>query len=52
MASFKSARNSESGLVPYSVLGRGFLTGKMDKDTKLAKSDFRSMFPRFTPEVI
>jgi aryl-alcohol dehydrogenase-like predicted oxidoreductase len=37
------------GLVPYSPLGRGFLTGAMNKDTKIEKSDFRSMLPRFTP---
>jgi aryl-alcohol dehydrogenase-like predicted oxidoreductase len=40
------------GLVPYSPLGRGFLTGAMNKDTKIEKSDFRSMLPRFTPEVM
>ena len=33
------------GLVPYSPLGRGFLTGAMNKDTKIEKSDFRSMLP-------
>jgi aryl-alcohol dehydrogenase-like predicted oxidoreductase len=38
------------GLVPYSPLGRGFLTGKMDENTKFAGSDFRSTLPRFTPE--
>ena len=38
------------GLVPYSPLGRGFLTGKMDADTKLDPTDFRSNLPRFTPE--
>jgi len=40
------------GLVPYSPLGRGFLTGKMDESTKLASSDFRSTLPRFTPEAM
>ena len=40
------------GLVPYSPLGRGFLTGAMNKDTKIEKSDFRSMLPRFTPEAM
>jgi aryl-alcohol dehydrogenase-like predicted oxidoreductase len=40
------------GLVPYSPLGRGFLTGEMNKDTKIEKSDFRSMLPRFTPEAL
>ncbi len=38
------------GLVPYSPLGRGFLTGKMDTNTKFASTDFRSGLPRFTPE--
>jgi aryl-alcohol dehydrogenase-like predicted oxidoreductase len=38
------------GLVPYSPLGRGFLTGKMNENTTFDRSDFRSMLPRFTPE--
>jgi aryl-alcohol dehydrogenase-like predicted oxidoreductase len=38
------------GLVPYSPLGKGFLTGKMDENTQLAGNDFRSILPRFTPE--
>ena len=38
------------GFVPYSPLGKGFLTGKMDENTKLEKNDFRSSLPRFTPE--
>jgi aryl-alcohol dehydrogenase-like predicted oxidoreductase len=37
------------GLVPYSPLGKGFLTGKMDENTKLASNDFRSQLPRFSP---
>ena len=37
------------GLVAYSPLGKGFLTGAMDKDTKIAANDFRAMLPRFTP---
>jgi len=40
------------GLVPYSPLGRGFLTGKMGADTRFDSSDFRSTLPRFTPEAI
>jgi aryl-alcohol dehydrogenase-like predicted oxidoreductase len=36
--------------VPYSPLGRGFLTGKMDENTKLDSTDFRNNLPRFTPE--
>jgi aryl-alcohol dehydrogenase-like predicted oxidoreductase len=40
------------GFVPYSPLGKGFLTGAMSKDTKLEKHDFRAMLPRFTPEAM
>ena len=40
------------GFVPYSPLGRGFLTGAMTRDTKLAAADFRSALPRFTPEAL
>ena len=40
------------GFVPYSPLGKGFLTGKMDENTKLDGSDFRSTIPRFTPEAM
>jgi aryl-alcohol dehydrogenase-like predicted oxidoreductase len=38
------------GLVPYSPLGKGFLTGKIDENTKLDSSDFRSTLPRFAAE--
>jgi aryl-alcohol dehydrogenase-like predicted oxidoreductase len=38
------------GLVAYSPLGKGFLTGKMDENTKLDSGDFRNILPRFTPE--
>lgn len=38
------------GFVPFSPLGRGFLTGKMDENTTFDSSDFRSSLPRFTPE--
>ena len=38
------------GLVPFSPLGRGYLTGKMDESTTLDAADFRSSLPRFTPE--
>jgi aryl-alcohol dehydrogenase-like predicted oxidoreductase len=38
------------GFVPYSPLGRGFLTGKIDDKTTFDKSDFRNTLPRFTPE--
>ena len=39
-----------TGFVPYSPLGRGFLTGKIDENTKLSSTDFRNTVPRFTPE--
>jgi aryl-alcohol dehydrogenase-like predicted oxidoreductase len=38
------------GFVPYSPLGRGFLTGKMNENTTFDGSDFRNTLPRFTPE--
>jgi len=38
------------GLVPYSPLGRGFLTGKLDDSTTFTSTDFRANLPRFTPE--
>jgi aryl-alcohol dehydrogenase-like predicted oxidoreductase len=38
------------GFVPFSPLGKGFLTGKMDETTTLESTDFRSTIPRFTPE--
>lgn len=37
------------GFVPFSPLGKGFLTGKITKDAKFEKGDFRSIVPRFTP---
>src|SRR5437016_445531 len=40
------------GFVPYSPLGRGFLTGKMDENTRFDSSDFRSGLPRFKPEAL
>jgi aryl-alcohol dehydrogenase-like predicted oxidoreductase len=40
------------GLVAYSPLGKGFLTGAMSKDTKLSEGDFRKILPRFTPEAM
>src|SRR5882724_8866266 len=40
------------GFVPYSPLGKGFLTGAMNANTKLANDDFRSQLPRFTPEAM
>ena len=40
------------GLVPYSPLGKGFLTGKMDEKTTFSSDDFRNKLPRFTPEAL
>ncbi len=40
------------GLVPYSPLGKGFLTGKIDEKAKFDSSDFRSRLPRFTTEAL
>jgi len=40
------------GLVPYSPLGRGYLTGKIDENTTYDSTDIRSRNPRFTPEAI
>src|SRR5580700_7755774 len=40
------------GLVPYSPLGKGFLTGKIDESATFDKTDFRSTLPRFTPEAL
>jgi aryl-alcohol dehydrogenase-like predicted oxidoreductase len=38
------------GFVPFSPLGKGFLTGKISEDTQFDKSDFRNIVPRFSPE--
>jgi len=38
------------GFVPFSPLGKGFLTGKISEDTKFDENDFRNIVPRFTPE--
>jgi aryl-alcohol dehydrogenase-like predicted oxidoreductase len=40
------------GFVPYSPLGKGFLTGKIDENAKFESTDFRSTLPRFTPEAL
>ncbi len=40
------------GFVPYSPLGKGFLTGKIDESARFDRSDFRSILPRFTPEAL
>ena len=40
------------GFVSYSPLGKGFLTGAMNKDTKISEDDFRKILPRFTPQAM
>jgi aryl-alcohol dehydrogenase-like predicted oxidoreductase len=40
------------GFVPYSPLGKGFLTGKIDENAEFDKADFRSILPRFAPEAL
>jgi aryl-alcohol dehydrogenase-like predicted oxidoreductase len=40
------------GFVPYSPLGKGFLTGKIEENTKFDSTDFRSVLPRFAPEAL
>jgi aryl-alcohol dehydrogenase-like predicted oxidoreductase len=40
------------GFVPFSPLGKGFLTGTFNKDARFGSSDFRSIVPRFTPEAL
>jgi len=40
------------GFVPFSPLGKGFLTGSFNKDSKFGKLDFRNIVPRFTPEAL
>jgi aryl-alcohol dehydrogenase-like predicted oxidoreductase len=40
------------GFVPYSPLGKGFLTGKIEENAKFDSSDFRSVLPRFAPEAL
>jgi aryl-alcohol dehydrogenase-like predicted oxidoreductase len=49
-ATFPTLEELGIGFVPFSPLGRGFLTGKLDVDTPFDSSDFRAGLPRFTPE--
>ncbi len=49
---FETCAELGIGLVAYSPLGKGFLTGAMNKDTKLGEGDFRAMLPRFTPQAM
>ena len=47
---FPTLQELEIGFVPFSPLGRGFLTGKIDETTTFDSTDFRSTVPRFSPE--
>jgi len=49
---FEACEELGIGLVAYSPLGKGFLTGAMSKDTKIGEGDFRALLPRFTPEAM
>jgi aryl-alcohol dehydrogenase-like predicted oxidoreductase len=49
---FEACEELGIGLVAYSPLGKGFLTGAMNKDTKIADNDFRKNLPRFTAEAM
>jgi aryl-alcohol dehydrogenase-like predicted oxidoreductase len=49
---FEACEELGIGLVAYSPLGKGFLTGAMSADTKLAENDFRKLVPRFTPQAM
>jgi aryl-alcohol dehydrogenase-like predicted oxidoreductase len=49
---FQTCEELGIGLVAYSPLGKGFLTGAMSKDTKIGENDFRRLLPRFTPEAM
>lgn len=49
---FPAAREFNIGIVPFSPLGKGYLTGKFSEQTTFDKSDFRSTIPRFSPEAL
>lgn len=49
---FPIAKEFNIGIVPFSPLGKGYLTGKFDTQTTFDKSDFRSTIPRFSPEAL
>lgn len=49
---FEACEELGVGLVAYSPLGKGFLTGAMNPNTKIAEGDFRALLPRFTPEAM
>ena len=49
---FEACEELGIGLVAYSPLGKGFLTGAMGKDTAIGANDFRKLLPRFTPEAM
>ncbi|GLQ99362.1 aldo/keto reductase [Dyella mobilis] len=48
----EACKELDIGLVAYSPLGKGFLTGAMSKDTQLGNNDFRKNLPRFSPEAM
>jgi aryl-alcohol dehydrogenase-like predicted oxidoreductase len=49
---FQACEELGIGLVAYSPLGKGFLTGAMGRETALSENDFRKLLPRFTPEAM
>jgi aryl-alcohol dehydrogenase-like predicted oxidoreductase len=49
---FEACQDLGIGLVAYSPLGKGFLTGAMSQDTKIGDDDFRKLLPRFTPQAM
>jgi aryl-alcohol dehydrogenase-like predicted oxidoreductase len=49
-ATFPTLEELGIGFVPFSPLGKGFLTGAINKDTQFDKTDFRNISPRFSPE--
>ena len=49
-ATFSTLEELGIGFVPFSPLGKGFLTGAINKDTQFDKTDFRNIVPRFSPE--
>jgi aryl-alcohol dehydrogenase-like predicted oxidoreductase len=49
---FETLEELKIGLVPFSPLGKGFLTGNVDLNTKFGELDYRTTVPRFTPECI
>ena len=50
--SSRRSKSSASAWLPFSPLGKGFLTGKIDETATFDRTDFRSTLPRFTPEAL